>query len=137
MPYTLSDIETRLQRAGIAPTAQRLAICRYVFNEADHPTAEDVKAWMDGNFPKVSLATVYNTLNVLVEKGLLQELRLPHLERAVYDCNVSRHSHFIDMDTGEMTDLDESKLELRPHLDDSYEIVRAQAVLIGHRRKGT
>jgi Fur family iron response transcriptional regulator len=135
MPSTQSEIEALLQRAGIAPTAQRLAICRYVFNEADHPTAEDVKGWMDANFPKVSLATVYNTLNLLVEKGVLQEFRLPSLERTVYDCNTSRHSHFVDMDTGEIIDLDDSKLELIPHLDDSYDVQRAHAVLIGRRRK--
>ena len=69
------EIEERLKKAGVQPTAQRIAICRFVLCQADHPTADQVKAWADKNFPKMSLATVYNTLNLWVEAGLLQELR--------------------------------------------------------------
>jgi Fe2+ or Zn2+ uptake regulation protein len=54
---TAREIEKKLMEAKIAPTAQRIAICRYVFCEADHPTAESVKEWADKNFPKMSLAT--------------------------------------------------------------------------------
>src|SRR5262249_26897232 len=64
------EIENRLNEHGVQPTAQRIAICRYVLCEADHPTAEDVKKWADANFPKMSLATVYNTLGILVAAGL-------------------------------------------------------------------
>ena len=64
---TPAEIEDRLSRSGVQPTAQRIAIAQYVLCEAEHPTADDVKAWTDLNFPKLSLATVYNTLNVLVK----------------------------------------------------------------------
>src|SRR5579872_2031506 len=89
------ELEDRLRGAGVQPTAQRLAIARYVLCETQHATAEDVKKWADKALPKVSLATVYNTLGALVRAGLLKELKFPHSGRAVYDDNVSHHYHFI------------------------------------------
>lgn len=132
--YAKHDPEARLQAAGIKPTAQRLAICDYVLNEADHPTAEDVKAWMDANFPKVSLATVYNTLKLLVVGGVLRDFRLPHLNRVVYDSNTTHHYHFVDEHTGELIDLDDNDVEIVPRLSEDYEVRAAHAVLVGRRR---
>jgi len=129
------DIERRLQEAGIKPTAQRLTICRYVLEEANHPTADDVKSWMDQNFPKVSLATVYNTLNLLVEHGIVQELRLPHDGRVVFDMNTGPHHHFLDEDTGELVDLDPSQLKVEHRLGSEFDIRQVQAVLIGRKKK--
>ncbi|MEZ4820707.1 MAG: transcriptional repressor [Bdellovibrionota bacterium] len=69
---TSEEIKTRLSLAGVNPTAQRIAICRFVLCDADHPTADDVKTWADKNFPMVSRATVYNTLNTLVQVKILK-----------------------------------------------------------------
>jgi Fur family iron response transcriptional regulator len=109
------EIERKLVASGVNPTAQRIAICRYVLCEADHPTAEQVKDWVDENFPKMSLATVYNTLKILVEAGLLKEIQVPHSESSIYDCNTSHHHHFIDEDTGKIIDIhpEEVKLEVQ------------------------
>ena len=52
----------------------------------------------------VSRATVYNTLNLFVDKGLLRELVLTE-GRLVFDANTERHHHFIDEDTGKIYDL--------------------------------
>lgn len=129
-----AEIEAQLIRAGIKPTAQRIAICRYVFEEASHPTAEDVKQWMDLNFPKVSLATVYNTLNLLVSHGLLKELRFQHDDRVVFDMNTGPHHHFLDEETGELYDLDESLVAVNTKLPPEYEISQVHTVLVGRRR---
>ncbi len=102
---THEQIASRLEAVGVQPTAQRIAICRYVLCEADHPTADDVKIWADQNFPKMSLATVYNTLNTLVEAKLLKEFKFPHSEKVIYDNNVEKHFHFIDEKTGEVHDI--------------------------------
>jgi Fur family iron response transcriptional regulator len=110
-----SEIEKKLSDAGVNPTAQRIAICRYVLCEADHPTAEQVKAWVDKNFPKMSLATVYNTLNILVGAGLLQEIKTPHGESSIFDCNTSLHHHFVDESSGKIIDIhpDEVTLDIK------------------------
>jgi Fur family iron response transcriptional regulator len=109
------EIEKKLSEAGINATAQRIAICRYVLCEADHPTAEHVKEWADKNFPKMSLATVYNTLNTLVEAGLLTEIRVPGGESSMYDCNTTHHHHFVDDETGKVFDIhpDEVKMNIQ------------------------
>jgi len=128
---SLSEIESRLVIAGIQPTAQRIAICRYVLCEADHPTADDVKTWADQNFPKMSLATVYNTLGVLVGARLLKELKLPHSGSVIYDDNVSQHFHFLDEKTGELHDLPASAIEITPRLKRGFRVSSMEVLLKG------
>ncbi len=131
------EIENALKGVGIRPTAQRLAICRYALCEADHPTADDVMSWATANFPKVSLATVYNTLNILVEAGLLREFKFPHSGKVVYDRNVSQHFHLLDEDSGELIDLDPADVDvdMRLRLKRRY-AVRDVDVLFYGTRKG-
>jgi Fur family iron response transcriptional regulator len=106
------EIEKKLTEAGVQPTAQRIAICKYVLCEADHPTAEQVKNWVDKNFPKMSLATVYNTLNTLVSSGLLKEIHVPKSESVIYDSNLGAHHHFIDERTGKVYDISSEEVRL-------------------------
>lgn len=70
-----------LKHAGINATAQRIAVGRYVLLEADHPTADEVKAAVDEVFPKISMATIYNTLHTLEKAGILRAVKLPHTGR--------------------------------------------------------
>lgn len=123
------EIEVMLRKAGLQPTAQRIAICRYVFCEADHPTAEDVKRWADQHLPKISLATVYNTLSALTKAGLLLELKLSHSDSVVYDVNTERHFHFLDEKTGKLFDVGEDELGLELRLKGGLK-ARAIEVLI-------
>ena len=131
---TSAQIEARLRAAEVRPTAQRIAICRYVLCEADHPVAEAVKRWADSNFSKMSLATVYNTLRVLVRAGLLKEFRLPHSEAAVYDDNVSAHHHFIDERTGRVEDVPFEAVQIRVRLGGRYVVKNVQVVLRGMKK---
>lgn len=128
-----TEIEAKLKEAGINPTAQRIAICRYVLCEADHPTAEQVKEWADRNFPKMSLATVYNTLGTLVEAGLLKELKLPHSECVIYDDKVSDHFHFLDEKTGELIDIPVEQVEVTAKLKKEFKILGMDVLLRGTR----
>ncbi len=130
---TPSEIEAVLKRAGINPTAQRIAICRFVLCEADHPSAETIKQWVDANFPKMSLATVYNTLRVLVEGGLLKELKLPHTDSVLYDNNLDEHYHFLDERTGELLDIDPAALSLSPKLGEGFRITGVEVLVRGTR----
>lgn len=127
------QIEAVLKRSGINPTAQRIAICRFVLCDAEHPSAEDVKVWVDQNFPKMSLATVYNTLKILVEAGLLRELRLPHSEAVLYDNNLNAHYHFLDEETGELLDVDPLDVRLEPSLSEAYQVRAVEVLLRGTR----
>ena len=93
-----------LEQRGIKPSAQRVAIAAYVLHTDAHPSADEVWTEVQKTFPMVSRATVYNTLNLFVEKGLLQELVLTE-GRLVFDPNTSRHHHLIDERTGRIYDV--------------------------------
>lgn len=136
-PHCLSphEIEARLLEVGVQPTAQRIAICRFVLCQADHPTAEDVKDWADKNFPKLSLATVYNTLNLLVKAGLLKELRFPHSEKVIYDNNITAHHHFLDEETGELFDLEPEEVEVKPKLKSIFQTKQVEVLVRGNVRR--
>ncbi|MGZ3650165.1 MAG: Fur family transcriptional regulator [Bdellovibrionota bacterium] len=129
-----SEVESHLLAAGVQPTAQRIAICRFVLCQAEHPTADQVKDWADKNFPKLSLATVYNTLNLLVKAGLLKELRFPHMERAVYDNNISPHYHFLDEKSGELFDVAADEVEVSPKLKAMFQVKSVEVLFKGNVR---
>lgn len=93
-----------LEERGVQPSAQRVAIARYVLHTEDHPSADQVFAKVKRSFPMVSRATVYNTLNLFVDKGLLQAHVLAE-GRVVFDPNLAQHHHFIDEDTGAIHDV--------------------------------
>lgn len=111
------EAELRLRNAGIQPTSQRIVIAQYALVQKDHATVEQVKAWADRHLPKLSLATVYNTINTLVEADLLQPIHVPTNDRARFDSNTASHTHFLDEDSGELTDLPEASVQLNGELD--------------------
>ncbi len=100
-----AEIAAQLSKVGVQPTLQRISIFGFILCEANHPTAEDVHVWAEKNLAKISLATVYNTLNTLVEAKLVKALRLSHTDKIIYDANVFDHHHFIDEKTGELFDI--------------------------------
>lgn len=97
-------IAERLRTANVQPSAQRVAVAKYVLMTKDHPTADQVWAKVRKSFPMISRATVYNTLNLFVKKRLLRQFVLND-GRMVFDANVDRHHHFIDEETRRIYDL--------------------------------
>lgn len=128
---TIPQIEVWLKKAGVNPTAQRIAICQFVLCSADHPTADDIKAWADLNFPKISLATVYNTLNTLVEAGLLREFKFPHSRKAIYDNNIIDHYHMLDQKTNRLIDVDPEVVVLNQEMLKNVSINKIDVILYG------
>ena len=98
------DVVTLLSDRGIQPSAQRLAVAEYVLATDEHPSADEVLAQVQASFPMLSRATVYNTLNLIVEKGILRQLVLAE-GRTVFDPRIEPHHHFIDDDTGRIEDV--------------------------------
>jgi Fe2+ or Zn2+ uptake regulation protein len=93
-----------LQEHQIHPSAQRVAIAAHVLSSTEHPTADAVWRRVKEDFPFVSRATVYNTLNLFVRKGLLRQYTLGEAG-AVFDPNRNRHHHFVDEETDEIKDI--------------------------------
>lgn len=63
-----------LKKSGLRLTATRLAICKYLAETEEHPTASVIYQNLKGQYPSLSLATVYNTLDVLVDMGAINVL---------------------------------------------------------------
>ena len=99
-----SDIARRLRAAGIPVTVQRLAIAGILFRQPVHVTAEQLLRQIKLVGPGTSRATIYNSLKLFVEKGLVKELVVDP-ERVVFDSNLQPHHHLYDTDTGELTDV--------------------------------
>jgi len=99
-----AELISQLERHGVRASAQRVAIARYVLATEDHPSADTVWKSVLADFPMVSRATVYNTLQLLTEKGLLRQLVLAE-GKVVYDPKVEPHHHFVDDETGAIEDI--------------------------------
>ena len=85
--------------------------------------------------PTLSRATVYNTLNLFAEKGLLKPQPLRD-GVVVFDPNVMPHHHFIDQDTGKVTDVPWEALKVRGEKSlEGFEVREYQVVMRGRRRK--
>jgi Fur family iron response transcriptional regulator len=125
---------TLLRDHGIQPSAQRIAIAECVLCAHDHPSADLLLARVQARLPQVSRATVYNTLHLFVERGLLRAWSLAE-GRTVYDPKVEPHHHLIDERDGSIHDVPWEALEVAgtEHLP-GYVVASYQVVLRGRRR---
>jgi Fur family iron response transcriptional regulator len=101
---TQEHIAARLARHGAKPTTQRLKLAELVFARPQHVSAEQLLKTARSRGIRVSKATVYNTLNLFVDCGLLRELVVDR-DRVYYDSTTHEHHHFYNVDTGEMIDI--------------------------------
>lgn len=125
------DVIDRLREHGIQPSAQRAAVADYVLGAVEHPSADQVFARVQARFPLISRATVYNTLNLFVEKGLVRSLVLAE-GRTVFDPNVGRHHHFIDEATGRIYDVPWNAVQVsRVGAIDGFDVREYQVVMRG------
>jgi Fur family iron response transcriptional regulator len=94
-----------LKSAGLRPTRQRLGLGRLLFDGGNrHITAEQLHAEATTAGLRVSLATVYNTLNQFTTAGLLREV-VVEAGRSYFDTNTSNHHHFFFEKTGQLQDI--------------------------------
>jgi Fur family peroxide stress response transcriptional regulator len=93
----------KLRERGFRVTPQRLAICEFVLSSKEHPTVDQVYRVVRKESPTLSLATVYQTLHLLTEMGMLQELGFSDgVSR--YDPNNSPHINIVCKNCGKIQD---------------------------------
>ena len=103
----------KLRTSGLRPTKQRIKICEVLFNrdKTFHFTINDLsKIMIDKMNEKVSLATIYNTVDAFKKKGYLKEISI-NSDKSYFDTNVSIHHHFFDEDTNQLIDCDQANIE--------------------------
>ena len=123
-----------LREHGVQPTPQRLAVLEFIQKAHTHPSADDVYSNVRRTCPTVSRATVYNTLNLLAEKGVI---KTPLLREGglVVDAHVQQHHHFVDEETGQIYDVPWEAIQVQTGDGlAKYEVREIQVVLRGRRR---
>ena len=129
------DEAALLKEHGINPSAQRVAVARYVLHTEDHPSADEVWGRVRESFPHLSRATVYNTLNLFVEKGLLRQFAITE-GRVVFDPHTEDHHHFIDEESGKIHDVPWNAIKVSNVFRLSgFDVREYQVVLRGKRTR--
>ena len=108
---TREEIASLLETRRLQVTAQRLDIAEYVLAKPQHLSADQILSGMRNRGSTVSKATVYNTLNLLSEHGIVRTVQVDP-ERQYYDSTSSLHHHFYNVDTGELTDIPDGAVAL-------------------------
>jgi Fur family peroxide stress response transcriptional regulator len=98
------ELSSLLRGKGFKATPQRLAILKALMTTHKHPTAERIFHSLRGDFPTLSLATVYKTLEMLKTAGLVSQLDA-HGGGKRYDANTEPHCHLVCSRCGRMDDL--------------------------------
>lgn len=104
-----AELRTALEANGQRFTNQRLIVYRYLAEQEKvgyHPTAEDAFRGVRPEMPSISLATVYKSLEVLEQCGLIRKLVVGGEGRAHYDFRVDAHHHARDLTSGRIFDVE-------------------------------
>jgi Fe2+ or Zn2+ uptake regulation protein len=98
------NIKRILKTKGLKSTYQRLMVMRYLETHKIHPTAEMIYRALVREIPTISKTTIYNTLNILLHKGLIHPITITGTETR-YDFHRLPHHHFLCKRCGKITDI--------------------------------
>lgn len=133
----MSSLEQRCSEAGLKMTGQRRVILQILDDAVDHPSVEEVYERAKKVDDSVSIATVYRTLGLLDELDLV--IRHEFQEGySRYEVNEEHHHHLIDLETGEVVEFQNDKLEkLKEQIANElgYELVDHRLELYGKKLK--
>ncbi|MDT3708265.1 MAG: transcriptional repressor [Thiobacillus sp.] len=105
MNYTRDNMAGLLRSHDINPTHQRIEIAYALFSRHEHVSADQVMAIVNTRHSETSKATVYNTLKLFLEKGLVREI-IVDPTKVFFDPNPSPHHHYYEVDSGRLYDID-------------------------------
>jgi len=125
-----SEILASFEKCGILPTPQRLEVAVILLHKPQHMSADEIIQRLRVQGSTVSKATVYNSLKLFEERGLLKE-RPVDPERRFYDSNTAPHHHFYNADTGELSDIPPDTVEVRglPELPQGTRLEGAELIV--------
>jgi Fur family iron response transcriptional regulator len=111
LDYNRDSMVGLLRQHDINPTHQRIEIAFALFSHQEHLCADQVMAIVNSRHCETSKATVYNTLNLFLEKKLIREV-IADPSKVFYDPNTYPHHHYYNTSTGELTDIHAENLGL-------------------------
>lgn len=111
MDLNQDELTDLLRRHGIHVTGPRLDIAGVLFSRMEHLSADQILAALRDGEGEASKATVYNTLRLFVEKGLVREV-IVDPARVFFDPNTRPHHHLYDTVTGRLTDIPAESVQI-------------------------
>ncbi len=105
------SIENRCQAAGLKMTEQRRIIARVIENSADHPDVEELHSRALVSDSAISIATVYRTVKLFEESGILDKLEFGDGRARYEDAERDHHDHLIDVQSGEVIEFVDKEIE--------------------------
>ena len=124
------EILAKFEDHGVLPTPQRLEVADVLLSKPQHLSADQIIDKLREENSSVSKATVYNTLNLFEKRGLVKEC-LVDPERRFYDSTTQPHHHFYNADTGELSDIPMSDIEVSglPQLPSGTQLEGAELIV--------
>ena len=128
--HTRAEVIALLRDHGITPTQQRVEIGQILFGHLQHVSAEKVLEMVNDEYNTVSKATVYNTLGLFANKGLIREV-IVDPTKLFYDTNLAPHHHIYHTDTGVLEDVhaDNVKIEKLPNLPNGTHVEGVDVII--------
>jgi Fur family peroxide stress response transcriptional regulator len=123
------DAAQTLRDAGLKATPQRIAILRALHGDETHPTAQELFERLQGEFPTLSVATVYNTLSALTAMARCKPLELGGPVR--FDPNVTAHDHAVCERCGRIRDVLQPRAANEPESLSGFEVRRIERIYRG------
>jgi Fur family ferric uptake transcriptional regulator len=132
------ELEHKCVEAGLKMTEPRRAVLAVLAHAHDHPSVEDVYERARLKDPSISIATVYRTLSLLDELGLVYKHDFNDSDHARYEINNEHHHHLIDLETGKVLEFQNEEIEkMKQKIAEElgYELVECRLELYGRRIK--
>ena len=129
-----NEIINKLRSSKLRPTKQRIRIAEFLFKREKtfHFTVEKLNKIIckKDNVEKISLATIYNTIDAFKKAGYVKEI-LTNNNTSYFDTNVSSHHHFYDDETNELTDINYNEIEVAkvPHAPKGKKIKDVEVII--------
>ncbi|SNX69028.1 Fur family manganese uptake regulator [Cereibacter ovatus] len=123
------SIIARCEAKGLRMTEQRRVVARVIGAAPDHPDVEELHARALAIDPRISIATVYRTVKLFEESGILERLEFGDGRARYEDAERDHHDHLIDVSTGEVIEF------VDPEIEALQEKIAARLGfrLVGHR----
>ena len=108
--FSFEQIKKRITEGGLKATQQRIVIYNSLLSTTGHPTAEKIFEAIRPLNPSISLATIYKTLDALVNVNLVTKV-MSDQGTIRYDANIDSHNHIYCTNTNEIIDFEDPELE--------------------------
>jgi len=103
---------SRCEDSGFRMTEQRKLVAKALEESLDHPQVEELFSIVSSQDPKISIATVYRTVKLFEESGIIEKLEFKDGKTRYEDAEREHHDHLIDIKTGRIIEFVDKEIEL-------------------------